>query len=170
MSNSFKKLCILLLMALTPSLTWGICNKAYFDNTIWHIAMNPYEHVAGVPRAGQMMFMTGFTKRGNMPGSKYFYGIDFFEGSSAGSPLIRANKNVTYMNAFKLQRGCYIVIQISGYTPLNGYSFEVFADGFASMSMSDSSRDAPDLIVMNNAQVTYAGSTEYGELIVTRVK
>ena len=165
-----KKLTFLLLATLLPGLSWGICTKAYFDNTIWHIAMNPYEDVAGVSQAGKMMFMTGFNKSGKMPASKYLYGIDFFEGGAEGSPLIRPQKKYTQMNAQELQRGCYVYIKISGYSPSAGYAFQVIADGFASMSMSDSSKDAPDLMVLNNAQVTYAGSTEYGELIVTRIK
>lgn len=160
---------ILVLVTLTASLSaHGVCSRSFFDNTTYHISVNPINDLGDVPTAGRMEFITGFNRAGFMPRGKLLWAQDVYEGTGTTVFVGGANKDKTRLFSRRNKRNCFVSINMAGTSTSNGFSWTLAASGFASLASVSS--EAPDIISLSNAVVTYAGYEEWADVIVTRLQ
>lgn len=145
----------------------AVCTRGYFDNTLYHIDVTPREEVAGSETVGKLEFITGFNRFGIMPPTKLLWAYDFL-GYDTSVYMGSANRDLTRLSSRRFKRSCLVSIKMSGKTPGNNYAWSFYANGFASLASVDA--EAPDIMVLPDARVTYAGYTEWADVVVTRLK
>ena len=162
------RLFVLAVALLCSVPTYAVCTRSFFDNTSYHISVSPLDKIADVTGAGRMEFITGFNKAGIMPWSKLVWAYDTFESAPTTVYLGWANRNSTRLFSRRNKRNCFVTINIGGVSSVNGFYWSVAASGFASLATAVA--EAPDMIHLNNAVVTYAGTTEWADVVITRLK
>jgi hypothetical protein len=164
----FVRLLAAACLSLFTSTAFALCDRSDFDNTLYSIEIAPLEDISGVQTAGRMTFLTKFNKLGYMRARDYIWGYDTYEGSGGvGIYGGTANSDKTRLSATKFKRSCYVSLKMEGVSPVNGYAWRLASSGYASMaSVVDG---APDVVYLHNSTITYAGSTEWAVVVLTRI-
>ena len=165
----FKKVITALCLSLFASTAFAICERSDFAKTLYALEIAPLEDVAGVPTAGRMDFILKFNKDGSLLARNYVWGWDTYESSGGvGIYVGKANKHRTRLSAIQLRKSCYVSLNMEGVSPINGYTWTLASSGYASMaSVVDA---APDVVYLHNSLITYAGSSEWATVVLTRIQ
>lgn len=171
---------LILCLSVVSGHAQAICTTDNFDKKLYSVEVSPItymftdeDNVGGLGRAdaGRMQFILGFNKNGILLANQLLWAYDIFEQYGTGVYLGTANKTLTKFKAKKGRRGCFVDFKMSGVSNGNGYSWSVYADGFASMASAIyTGSDTPDYFVLDNAAVSYAGKTEWATVSFTRLK
>jgi len=165
----FQRVVIAVCLSLFTSTAFALCDRSDFDSTLYSLEIAPLEDIQGVQSAGRMTFLTSFNRYGYLTARNYIWGYDTYEGS-AGVGIFggKANKDKTRLSAQKYKQSCYVSLKMEGVSPVNGYSWRLASSGYASMaSVVD---EAPDVLYLHNSTITYAGTTEWATVVLTRIQ
>jgi len=171
---------LILCLSVASGHAQAICTTDNFDKQLYAVEVSPItymftddDNVGGLGRAdaGRMQFVLGFNRNGILLANQLIWAWDIFEEYGTGVYLGSANKSVTKFKAKKSLRGCFVDFKMAGVSQQNGYSWNVSANGFASMASAIyTGSDTPDYFVLDNAAVSYAGKTEWATVSFTRLK
>jgi hypothetical protein len=171
---------LILCLSVASGHAQALCTTDNFDKKLYAVEVSPItymftdeENEGGLGRAdaGRMQFILGFNKQGILLANQLVWAYDIFEQYGTGVYLGSANKTLTKFKAKKSLRGCFVDFKMAGVSNLNGYSWSVAADGFASMASAlYTGSDTPDYFVLDNAAVSYAGKAEWATVSFTRIK
>lgn len=142
--------------------------------THWNLYQVTFEPFSDSSSIGQLEFWMGFHRNGSMIPKIYWYAWDKY--LSNGDSVLFTSSDRTYLNlsasSSNYSRGCLAQTRLEGRSyPGDGtyYSFTISASGFISRGNSNLNGDA-DYFTLNNALVTYGGTSKWGKLTFTQIR